>query len=88
VYLRHMSDDSVVLGALTIDPTSTSDLYERVGYGELARAGLIPYHAFRAELERLKSTGAVESETGADGSTMWRLVSESQAEDGPILGQD
>ena len=83
-----MSRESVVLGALTIDPTSTSDLYERVGYGALARVGLIPYHAFRAELARLETTGAVASETGADGSTMWRLTSESQAQDGPILDGD
>ena len=87
MYLWWMSPESVVLGAVTIDPTSTSDLYERVGYGALARAGLIPYHAFRGELERLESTGSVQSETGMDGSTMWRLTSESQVEDGPILDE-
>jgi hypothetical protein len=82
-----MSRESVLLGALTTEPTSTSDLYERVGYGALARIGLIPYHAFRAELARLESTGAVESETGNDGSTMWRIAPEPQP-DGRILGGD
>lgn len=79
-----MSRESVVLGAVTIDPTSTSDLYERVGYAALAQVGLIPYHEFRAELERLASTGAVASETGADGSTMWRLTSEAAVEAGSL----
>ena len=58
-----MSRESVLLGALTTELTSTSDLYERVGYGALARIGLIPYHAFRAELQRLESTGVLASET-------------------------
>ncbi len=83
-----MSRESVLLGALTGEPTSTSDLYERVGYGALARVGLIPYHAFRAELVRLEATGVVESETGAEGSTMWRICHEPPAEDGPILERD
>lgn len=65
------------MGALTIDPTSTSDLYERVGYGALAEVGLIPYHMFRAELEKLETSGVVASEAGDDGSTMWYLKSES-----------
>lgn len=72
-----MSRESVLMGALTIDPTSTSDLYERVGYGALASVGLIHYHSFRAELEKLKAAGAVASEAGEDGSTMWHLKSES-----------
>jgi hypothetical protein len=72
-----MSRESVLMGALTIDATSTSDLYERVGYGKLAEVGLIPYHSFRAELEKLKVAGAVGSKTGDDGSTMWYLRSES-----------
>jgi hypothetical protein len=72
-----MSRESVLMGALTIDPTSTSDLYERVGYGALAQVGLIPYHSFRAELAKLETAGVVGSEAGADGSTMWYLKSES-----------
>lgn len=80
-----MSRGSVLLGALTTEPTSTSDLYERVGYGALARVGLIPYDAFRAELVRLEATGVVESATGADGSTMWRIAAEPPVQDGLIL---
>ena len=72
-----MSRESVLLGVLTIDPTSTSDLYERVGYGELANVGLIPYHEFRGELEKLAAAGKVGSEAGEDGSTMWYLKDES-----------
>lgn len=83
-----MSRESIVLGALTIDPTSTSDLYERVGYAALAEVGLISYHAFRAELERLASGGVVASETGPDGSTMWSLTSESAVEAGPMLAEE
>ena len=66
------------MGVLTIDPTSTSDLYERVGYGALAQVGLIPYHAFRDELEKLKAAGMIGSEPGEDGSTMWSLKDESE----------
>ena len=51
---------SVLLAALTSEPTSTSDLYARVGYVALARIGLIPYAAFRAELERLSAAGLVD----------------------------
>ena len=72
------------MAVLTSEPASTSELYDRVGYLTLARLGLIPYPAFRAELARLQATGAVESQTAQDGSTMWRLVPEPG--DGPILG--
>ena len=75
-----MSRESVLMGVLTIDPTSTSDLYERVGYGTLAEVGLIPYHSFRGELEKLKAAGVVESEPGEDGSTMWYLTSDSDSD--------
>ncbi len=80
-----MSRESALLGVLTIDPTSTSDLYERVGYGVLASEGLIPYHSFRGELEKLQAAGIVHSEAGPDGSTMWSLTSESAGEGEPIL---
>ena len=69
------------MGVLTIDPTSTSDLYERVGYGTLAEVGMISYHEFRAELEKMQAAGIVESEEGTDGSTMWSLTSESAGEE-------
>jgi len=66
---------------LTIDPTSTSDLYERVGYGTLAQVEMISYHEFQGELEKLEGAGIVASEAGADGSTMWSLPSESAGEE-------
>jgi hypothetical protein len=76
-----MSRESVLMGVLTIAPTSTSDLYERVGYGALVEVGMISYHEFRGELEKLEVAGAVTSEAGADGSTMWSLTSKSVAEE-------
>ena len=67
-----MSQSSVVLAALTDLPTSTSDLYDRVGYRALMQAGLIPYEAFRAELVKLQSAGLARSEPASDGTTLWR----------------
>jgi hypothetical protein len=75
-----MSRESMLMGVLTIDSTSTSDLYERAGYAALVQVGLIPYHEFRAELEKLQAAGIVSSEEGADGSTLWSLRSESASE--------
>ena len=57
---------------LTTEPTTTSELYERVGYPTLVRVGLIPYQAFRDELAALAASGAIESQTAPDGSTIWR----------------
>lgn len=76
-----MSRSSVVLAAVSDEPTSTSDLYDRVGYLALARAGLIPYAAFRAELVQLSQAGLVRSETGSDGSTLWWLSPASSTDD-------
>ena len=76
-----MSRESVLMGALTIDPTSTSDLYERAGYAALAEAGMISYHEFRGELEKLQAAGIVESAPGEDGSTLWSLTSESAGDE-------
>jgi hypothetical protein len=67
-----VSRASVLLSALTDEPTTTSDLYDRVGYGNLACIGLIPYEAFRAELIQLSVEGLVESDTARDGSTVWK----------------
>jgi hypothetical protein len=67
-----MSRDSALMAALTDEPVSTSELYDRVGYLTLARLGLIPYASFRAELGRLAATGTVECQTAPDGSTLWR----------------
>lgn len=69
-----MPRSSVLLAALTSEPTSTSDLYERVGYLALARVGLIPYAAFRAELVKLEAAGLAISEAAPDGSTLWSRV--------------
>jgi hypothetical protein len=67
-----MSRASELLAAVTSEPTSTSELYERVGYAQLTRMGLIPYEAFRAELVKLSAAGMIDSHTAGDGSTMWR----------------
>jgi hypothetical protein len=69
-----VSSTSVLLAALTTEYTTTSDLYDRVGYVALARVGLIPYRAFRAELDRLSAAGLAEATTDRDGSTLWRLA--------------
>jgi hypothetical protein len=69
-----MSRAAALLAALTDDPASTSDLYDRVGYPTLVRVGLVPYPAFRAELVKLSATGLVECHTAEDGATMWRLA--------------
>jgi hypothetical protein len=72
-----MSRTSTLMEVVTEVPTSTSELYDRVGYPTLARLGLIPYHAFRDALATLAATGAIEAETGPDGSTMWRRTPEN-----------
>jgi hypothetical protein len=69
-----MSRAATLLAALTDEPASTSDIYERVGYMSLTRVGLVPYAAFRAELDRLAAADLVEAQAGDDGSTMWRLA--------------
>ena len=66
-----MPRESELLAYLTRDPTSTSELYERVGYTTLARLGLIPYPAFREALAKLSAAGVVQLSTAEDGSTMW-----------------
>jgi hypothetical protein len=73
-YLGFMSRAATILAALTDEPASTSDVYERVGYMNLTHAGLVPYAAFRAELVRLAAAGLVEGQPADDGSTMWRLA--------------
>ena len=71
-----MSRTSELMAVITSDPASTSELYDRVGYPALARLGLIPYHAFRAALAALAASGAVQSATAPDGSTVWRRAPE------------
>jgi hypothetical protein len=63
---------TILLGALTDDATTTSELYDRVGYPALVRAGLVPYEAFRAELVKLSAAGLAERGTDDDGATTWR----------------
>jgi hypothetical protein len=77
VYASAMSRASELLAALRSEPTGTSELYLRVGYLNLTRLGLIPYDAFRAELTRLSAAGLAASDTAPDGSTMWRLATET-----------
>jgi hypothetical protein len=74
-----MSRTSALMAVITADPLSTSELYERVGSPTLARLGLIPYPAFREALVTLAATGAIESHTAPDGSTMWRRAAENGA---------
>jgi len=81
-----MSRTSALMAVITSDPASTSDLYDRIGYATLARIGLIPYHAFRAELSALEAAGEIEGTTAPDGSTVWRRAPEDEDADEPIIG--
>lgn len=66
-----MSRASVLLDALDSEPTTTSDLYDRIGYPVLTSVGLIPYEAFRSELAKLSAAGLARSGDAPDGSTLW-----------------
>ena len=66
----------VVFDALGDEPVSTSDLYERLGYPALLRAGLIPYPAFRETLVELVAEGRATAGTDEDGATVWTRVRE------------
>jgi hypothetical protein len=59
-----MSRHSVLLASLTATPTSTSELYDRLGYGTLTQIGLVPYDTFRAELDKLAAAGLAKTEAG------------------------
>jgi len=67
-----MTRSTAVLAVLTDEPTSTDELYERMGYPTLTRVGLVAYEAFRAELARLAAAGLAESRRADDGATLWR----------------
>jgi len=73
-----MSRTSALMAVISTDPMSTSDLYDRIGYATLVRLGLVPYQAFRAELAALAATGAIESATAPDGSTVWRRTPQTE----------
>jgi hypothetical protein len=77
-----MTAATILLEALTDDPTSTSNLYDRVGYPALVAAGLVPYAAFRAELVRLSVAGLAERGADEDGATTWRRAVPADAEPG------
>jgi hypothetical protein len=83
-----LSRESALLAILTGEPTSTSEIYDRVGYAALTRLGLVSYHAFRAELEKLSAAGLLERRPGDDGSTMWRLPEPSAEEAGESRATD
>jgi hypothetical protein len=72
-----MSRESELLAVLTHEPTSTSALYERIGYRTLARLGLIPYPAFREALAKLSADGLAAQESAEDGSTVWWAAEDS-----------
>ncbi len=63
---------SALLAALTDEPATTSEIYDRVGYLELMRLRLIPYEEFRRALTALAAEGGVEVSDGRDGVTLWR----------------
>jgi hypothetical protein len=77
-----MTRSSLLIAALTGEPTSTSELYDRIGYLALARVGLVPYPAFRAELDKLSAAGLARRESAPDGSTLWTLAG-ATPEEGP-----
>jgi hypothetical protein len=68
-----MSREAAILAVLTDVPTSTSDLYDTLGYPTLVRIGLVQYQAFRAELARLAAAGLATGETIEERETLWRL---------------
>ncbi len=77
-----MSRSSILLAALSDELTSTSDLYDRVGYADLLRAGLIQYDAFRAELAKLVAEGLAERVSGPEDTSLWRLPAPPEDDDG------
>jgi len=64
----------VVLAALTEEATTTSDLYDRVGYMALVRVGLIDFRAFRDVRAALERQGLADGWEGPeDRGSRWRL---------------
>ena len=60
-----------LLHALDAGPATTSELYDRLGYPALLRAGLIDYRAFRRVLVELQDEGLAAGVDGEDGATCW-----------------
>jgi hypothetical protein len=69
-----------LLAALSDEPTSTSDLYDALGYPQLVRVGLVSYPAFRSALDALAAEGLAERRSAEDGSTLWRLPAGGEAD--------
>lgn len=65
---------AILLAALGDEPASTDAVYDRVGYPQLMRLGLIQYVQFRRALAALEAEGVARSAPGDDGSTLWRLA--------------
>jgi hypothetical protein len=78
-----MSRAATLLAALTDEPASTEELYDRVGYAALVRLGLVPYDDFRAALARLEQDGLAVSHGAASGATVWRRPGERAAPGAP-----
>jgi hypothetical protein len=74
-----MSREAELLAALTTEPTSTTELYERIGYATLTRLSLIPYPAFRQALASLAAAGLAEHDTAQDGSTRWWIAGDARS---------
>ena len=81
-----MPRSSALLAALTDEPVTTSDLYDRVGYLRLTQLGLVPYDAFRRALAELCADGLADSSIAADGSTLWRLTRDDAGAPAPSSG--
>jgi hypothetical protein len=64
----------IVFAALGEEPATTSELYDRVGYPQLMRAGLISYPAFRSTLAALAAEGRAAFGTDEDGATVWQRI--------------
>jgi hypothetical protein len=67
-----MSRAAALQAALTDEPVSTSDLYDRVGYRTLVRIGLVRYQDFRTELVGLAKAGLAHMEERGEDATLWR----------------
>lgn len=79
-----------VLNALGPEPASTSEVYDRVGYAQLVRCGLVPYAAFRRVLAQLAAEGLARHEEDEDGASIWQRTERGDALAGvpPTPGDD
>src|ERR1700750_3147520 len=82
-----MSGASALMAVIRADPTSTTELYGRVGYPSLARLGLIPHPAYREQLVALADTGVIESQPGRTGRRCGAVRPKTGLEAGHILAR-